>query len=84
MIDPTNGKKLIDSDLIPIQRVTCLISRKTIIIYSKINIPNSIYKGGTGYAGSGASLSSKKVGPAMISQKLLILFKKNFINFIQK
>jgi hypothetical protein len=67
MIDPTNGKKLIDTDLIPIQRVTCLISRKTIIIYIKINIPNSLYKGGTGYAGSGASLSSKKVGPAMIS-----------------
>jgi nitric oxide synthase-interacting protein len=43
MIDPTNGKKLTETDLIPIQR------------------------GGTGYAGSGASLSSKKVGPAMIS-----------------
>jgi len=43
MIDPTNGKKLTDTDIIPIQR------------------------GGTGYAAGGASLSSKKVGPAMIS-----------------
>ena len=43
MIDPINGKKINESDLIPIQR------------------------GGTGYAGSGAALCSKKVGPAMIS-----------------
>jgi len=67
MIDPTNGKKLIDSDLIPIQRVTYLISRKNIFIYNQIDFPHSFFKGGTGYAGSGASLSSKKVGPAMIS-----------------
>lgn len=43
MVDPTNGKKLKESDIIPIQR------------------------GGTGFAGSGVNLISKKVGPAMIS-----------------
>lgn len=43
MIDPTNSKKLKESDIIPIQR------------------------GGTGFAGSGVNLISKKVGPAMIS-----------------
>lgn len=43
MIDPINGKKLIESDVISIQR------------------------GGTGFAGSGVKLVSKKITPAMIS-----------------
>lgn len=43
MVDPVNGKKMTESDFIPIQR------------------------GGTGFAGSGVKLTSKKVGPAMIS-----------------
>lgn len=43
MVDPINGKKMTESDFIPIQR------------------------GGTGFAGSGVNLISKKVGPAMIS-----------------
>ena len=43
MVDPINNKKMIDSDVIHIQR------------------------GGTGFAGAGVQLVTKKVTPAMIS-----------------
>lgn len=43
MIDPISSKKLVDSDIIPIQR------------------------GGTGYAGSSAKLTSSKYSPAIVS-----------------
>lgn len=58
MVDPINGKKMTEKDFIYIQRVLILVT--IFLYYSWI-----IIKGGTGFAGSGVSLTSKKNAPAM-------------------
>jgi hypothetical protein len=69
MMDPISSVKLKDDDIIPIQRVgtICFEFMQNEWLFIGHLVFFLHFKGGTGFAGSGVELKSKKQMPVMIS-----------------